>query len=229
LIWVFVLAFREDFLKKIINFLVSLSIGVLLGVAFLDLIPESVEKSGGEKAFIYILIGFFLFFFIEKILHWRHCHEEHCPVHAFAYMNLIGDAVHNFTDGLIIGASFVVDFRLGIATTFAVALHEIPQEIGDLGVLIYAGFKRSKALFFNFITALTAVAGGVLGFYISSFTDNFTQFLLPFAAGGFIYIAASDLIPESKKERNIKKSVLNFIVAAFGVLLIYLVRIIAKE
>jgi zinc and cadmium transporter len=226
---VFLLAMKDDVLKKIVNFLVDLSVGVLLAVAFLDLIPDALGKFGAKNILLYVLMGFFLYFLIEKILHWRHCHEEHCPVHTFAYINLLGEAVHNLTDGLIIGASFVVDFRLGIATVFAVVLHEIPHEIGNFGVLIYAGFKKTKALFFNFLTGLTAIFGGVLGFYLSSFVGVTANFLLPFAAGGFIYIAASDLIPEGRKERNLRKSIAGFAISVIGVLLIYFVKVIFPE
>lgn len=229
LIGVFTLGFNEKVLKRIVNFLVSLSIGVLIGVAFLDLIPEATAKGKKEDIFLYVLIGFFLFFLIEKILGWRHCHEEECPIHSFAYINLFGDAVHNLTDGLIIGASFFTDFNLGVVTVFAVIMHEIPHEIGNFGVLLYAGFKKAKALLFNFITALTAIAGGIFGYFISSHVDNFTIFLLPFAAGGFIYIAASDLIPEVRKRDKGRGSFSSFIVAALGVLIIYLIKNISFE
>lgn len=229
LVGVFTLALKDNLLKKVVSFLVSLSIGVLIGVAFLDLIPEAVEKFGIKNIFLYVLIGFFLFFLIEKLLGWRHCHEDECPIHSFAYINLFGDAVHNLTDGLIIGASFFTDFRLGIITVFAVILHEIPHEIGNFGVLLYAGFKKAKALFFNFITALTAIAGGVLGYFIAGYTDNFIAFLLPFAAGGFIYIAASDLIPEVREREGTKKSISNFLIAAFGVLIIYAIKSISGK
>jgi zinc and cadmium transporter len=179
LVGVFTLALKDEWLKKIVSFLVNLSIGVLIGVAFLDLIPEAQEKAGNSNIFFYVLIGFFLFFLIEKIFHWRHCHEEDCPIHSFAYINLLGDAVHNLTDGLIIGASFFFDFRLGLITVLAVVLHEIPHEIGNFGVLVYAGFKKTKALFFNFITALTAILGGILGFFLSGYINNFIGFCFP--------------------------------------------------
>lgn len=224
LVGVFTLGLKEELLKRIVNFLVNLSIGVLIGVAFLDLIPEAVSGGGKENVFFYVLIGFFLFFLIEKILGWRHCHEDKCPVHSFAYINLFGDAVHNLTDGLIIGASFFTDFHLGVITVFAVILHEIPCEIGEFAVLLYAGFKKAKALFFNFITALTAIIGGALGYFLSRHVGNFTVFLIPFAAGGFIYIAASDLIPEVNKRDKGRGSLYSFAVAALGVLIIYLIK-----
>lgn len=230
LIGVFTLSLKDYILNKIVKILVNLSIGVLLGVAFLDLIPESAKKYGiNNNIFLYVIIGFFLFFLIEKLFHWRHCHEGDCPVHSFAYINLLGDAVHNFTDGMIIGASFVSGFGLGFASVLAVIFHEIPHEIGNFGVLIFAGFKKTRALFFNFITALTAVLGGIIGVYLSSHISNFISFLLPFAAGGFIYIAASDLIPATKEEENLRKSLLNFLIALIGFLLIFFLIKIMPE
>ena len=215
------LLLKENLIDKILMILVSLSAGVLIGTAFLHLIPESLEKFN-ENIFIYVLIGFILFFLIEKILHWRHCHDTKCKIHSFAYMNLFGEAIHNFIDGLIIAASFINNFSLGLATSLAVALHEIPQELSDFGVLVYGGFNKIKALFINFLIALTAVAGGLIGYYLLN-SESVIKFLLPFAAGGFIYIAASDLIPELSKEIDIKKAFLNFGIFILGIILMYLI------
>ncbi|MBU2634541.1 MAG: ZIP family metal transporter [Nanoarchaeota archaeon] len=226
LIGIITLIIKDKFLKKILMFLVSLSAGALMGGAFLHLIPESLENFSSNLIFIYVLLGFIVFFLIEKIFHWRHCHDGKCPIHTFAYINLLGDSVHNFIDGLIIAAAFIFNTQLGIITTLAVALHEIPQEIGGFGVLIYGGFKKIKALLFNFITALTAILGGIIGYFLSSYIENSLIYLLPFAAGGFIYIAASDLIPEIRKELNIKKSLLNFAIFIIGILIMYIFTII---
>lgn len=220
-IGIITLLMKDKFLKKSLLFLVSLSAGALIGGAFLHLIPEAVEKVGDTKILAYVIIGFVFFFLIEKILHWHHCHNGKCSVHTFAYMNLIGDIVHNFIDGLIIAGSFIVNIHLGIITTLAVILHEIPQEISDFGVLIYAGFKRAKALFLNFIIALFAILGGMAGYFLGEYADKIIVYLLPFAAGGFIYIAASDLIPEIKKEVQIKKSIVSIIVFIIGILIMY--------
>tara|TARA_Y100000034_G_scaffold91319_1_gene110144 strand:- start:2273 stop:3007 length:735 start_codon:yes stop_codon:yes gene_type:complete len=226
LIGVFTLALNKKRLNKILIFLISLSAGTLIGGAFLHLIPESVEEFGSGNIFIYVLIGFILFYIIEKVLHWRHCHDEGCHVHTFSYMNLVGDSIHNFIDGLIIAASFIVSIPLGISTSIAVALHEIPQEIGDFGVLVHGGYKTSKALMMNLLTALTAVIGGVIGYYVSGFLDLSIIFLLPFAAGGFIYISASDLIPEIRKELDLKKSLINLIIFILGIAIMYGLRFV---
>ena len=225
-IGVFALAMKEQLLNKILIILVSLSAGALMGGAFLHLLPESIEKSENADILIFVLVGFVLFFIIEKVLHWRHCHKGKCDVHTFHYMNLIGDAVPNFIDGLIISASFIISIPLGLTTTIAIAAHEIPQEIGDFGVLIYGGFEKKKAIVLNFMVALTVVAGGVVGYFISKSIEQVAVYLLPFAAGGFIYIAATDLIPEIKKELNIKKSMATILVFVCGILIMWLVKFV---
>ncbi|MAF50970.1 MAG: ZIP family metal transporter [Nanoarchaeota archaeon] len=221
LLGIFTLYLKDKLLDKILLSLVSLAAGALLGDAFLHLIPEAIAYFNNETVFLYILIGFTLFFVVEKFLHWHHCHKGHCEDHSIAHMNLIGDGIHNFIDGLIIAASFVADFRLGVVTTLAVILHEVPQELGDFGVMVYGGYSKLKALLLNFLTATGAILGGVIGYFLSTFTEASVMFLLPFAAGGFIYIAASDLIPEIKKEVELKKNLLNFIFFLVGVFLMY--------
>jgi len=223
------LSIKVDKLKKVLLYMVSFSAGALFGDAFIHLLPEAVEEIGfGLNISIYVMLGIGFFFIIEKFIHWRHCHipssEEH--VHPFAMMNLFGDGVHNFIDGLIIAASYLVSIPVGIATTLAVILHEIPSEIGDFGVLLHGGFSKGKALFYNFVTALTAVLGAIVSLLISSYVENITVFLIPFAAGGFIYIAGSDLIPELHKEVEVKKSLLQFIAIVLGVLVMLLLLLL---
>ncbi len=225
-IGVFTLAMREQLLNKILIILVSFSAGALMGGAFLHLLPEAIEKSGSANILLFVLVGFVLFFIIEKVLHWRHCHKGKCDVHTFHYMNLIGDSVHNFIDGLIISASFITSIPLGFTTTIAIAAHEIPQEIGDFGVLIYGGFEKKKAIVLNFIVALIVVAGGVVGYFISKSIEQVAVYLLPFAAGGFIYIAATDLVPEIKKELDIKKSMATIFVFICGILIMWLIKFV---
>jgi len=229
LIGIFTLMIKEKLLQKILLFLVSLSAGALMGGAFIHLLPEAQEKYRDGNMFLIVLLSFIFFFFVEKLLHWRHCHKGECEIHTFGYMNLFGDAVHNFIDGLVIAATFLTDIKLGIATSLVVFLHEIPQEIGDFGVLLYSGFGRKKAIISNFLVALTAVLGGLIGYFLSFSIDRFTTYLLPFTAGGFIYIAASDLMPEIRKETNLKKSLVSFAIFIVGILLMFLVKFIGHE
>src|SRR3989339_232352 len=226
LIGVITLVMKEKTLHKILILLVSLSAGALIGGAFLHLLPEAQELYQDGNLFLFVLLSFIFFFILEKLLHWRHCHKGVCKVHTLGLMNLIGDSIHNFIDGLVIAASFLTSFHLGVVTTLAVALHEIPQEIGDFGVLLYAGFGRKKALFANFMTALTAVFGGVIGYFAASRVEHFTFYLLPVAAGGFIYIATTDLIPEMRKETNLYKSFLSFLFFILGIIIMYLAKFI---
>jgi zinc and cadmium transporter len=229
-VWVAVLFIfiKKELLNKITVFLVSLSAGALMGGAFLHLLPEAAEKININLLFEIFLISFVIFFLIEKLLHWRHCHKADCPIHTFGHMNLIGDSIHNFIDGLIIASTFMINPALGISTTLAIAIHEIPQEIGDFGVLIHAGLKNKTALLVNYAVALTVVLGGIVGYFSFSFLHNILPYLLPFAAGGFVYIAASDLMPEIRKEKNLKKSMVSFFVFIVGILLMYLIKIINK-
>jgi len=227
-VWVAVLFIflKKESLDKIVLFLVALSAGALMGGAFLHLLPEAAEMLDINSLFGVFLVSFITFFLIEKLLHWRHCHKGNCDIHTFGYMNLIGDSVHNLIDGLIIASAFMIDFRLGVVTTLAVAIHEIPQEIGDFGVLIYAGIKKKTALLINYAVALTVVLGGIIGYFSFSNLNNLLPYLLPFAAGGFIYIAASDLMPEIRKESNLKKSMASFLIFVSGIAFMYLIKII---
>jgi zinc and cadmium transporter len=218
------LALKENILNKILLVLIGLSAGALMGGAFLHLLPEAVEKSTGLDVYLFVLIGFILFFLIEKVLHWRHCHKGECDVHTFQYMNLVGDSIHNFIDGMIMAASFVVSVPLGITTTIAISTHEIPQEIGDFGVLLYGGFSKRRAITLNFVVALTAVIGGIVGYFVSSLIENIVLFILPFAAGGFIYIAATDLVPEIRKELDMKKYMATLLVFICGILIMWVTK-----
>ena len=223
-IGVFAFLVKEELLKKIIMYLVSFSIGTMLGASFLHLIKEALEMS--ENVLIYVIIGFLFSFVLEKFIKWRHCHNPnhfYKKVHSFAYINLAGDMVHNFIDGIIITASYLISVPLGISTTIAVMIHEIPQEIGDFAVLIHGGFSKGKALLLNFFTALTAVLGLFVGLYLGTSNSLIVSFLIAFAAGNFIYIAASDLIPELHKDNKIKNSLLQLLFIVLGVLIMAIV------
>jgi zinc and cadmium transporter len=202
LVGIVTLAVNEQRLRKILFGLIGFSAGALIGGAFLHILPEVLEETKASSVFYYVIAGIVLFFLLERFFYWRHCHEGVCDVHAFTYLNLIGDGFHNFIDGMMIAASFVISIKLGIVTTLAVILHEIPQELGDFGVLVYGGFSKRKALGYNFISALTAVIGTVVGYFLSDNLRGFSNFILALTAGGFIYIASSDLIPEIHKETN---------------------------
>jgi len=225
-VWVAVLFlfFKKETLSKITMLLVSLSAGALIGGAFLHLLPEASEKMEPEKLFFVVLSAFVIFFLIEKLFHWRHCHKENCEIHTFGYMNLVGDSLHNFIDGLVIASVFLVDFKLGVVTTLAIALHEIPQEIGDFGVLIHAGFNKIKALVLNYLVAATVILGGIVGYFAAFYIEGAIAYLLPIAAGGFIYIAASDLMPEIRKESNVKKSIASFGIFLLGIAIMFAVK-----
>ena len=217
--------FREKTLNRILFFLVSFAAGTLLGAAFLDLLPEVLEDGFKESVPVFILLGMLSFFILEKFLYWHHHHagHEHEEVHGFTYLNIVGDAIHNFLDGAVIAISFMNNTVLGIVTTIAIIAHEIPQEIADFSILIYGGFSKSKALVYNFITALTAVVGALAAYFYSSAIENSSIFLTSFAVGGFVYIASTDLIPEIHKEKDLKKSFVQFALMVFGILLIYIV------
>lgn len=223
IIGILFLVLRKKLLDKILLLLVSFASGSLLGGAFLHLIPEALSPYD-ESVFIVILVGILVFFLLEKSL-WKHCHEKECPVHPFAYLNLFGDGIHNFIDGMIIAASFLVSIPLGTATTIAVISHEIPQEIGDFGILVYGGLSKNKALFYNFLTAITAIAGATFTYAFYEFIPKMA-YLLAFAAGSFIYIATTDLIPEMRKERKLTVSFAQFILLSAGIILMWLLKTI---
>ncbi len=191
---------KESTLEKFLDYLVSFAVGGLLGAAFLHLLPEAVE-SGNAYLFSHALAGIVVFLLVERFFHWRHCHQGRCEAHSFTYISLIGDSVHNFIDGMLIAASFVQDPRLGIATTIAVAVHELPQELGDFAILVYGGFDKTKALLLNLLSALVAVIGALVAYFQMNQIPSLKDFLIPFTAGGFIYLALVDMIPELHRKR----------------------------
>lgn len=223
---------KEKLLQKLLLILVAFSAGSLLGGAFLHLIPEAIQRVGLEQAaifkiFLYLIFGFSVFFVLEQFIRWHHHHAlSHPEIMPFSYLILVSDGLHNFIDGLIIAGSFFVAIPLGIVTALAVALHEIPQEIGDFGILVYGGFKKGKALLLNFASAIVVIFGGIFGFLIAGKIGNSILFLLPFAAGNFIYIACSDLIPEIKHKVSVKKAFFHFLVFLVGIGLMLVLRLL---
>lgn len=224
LVGVLAISIKPHILNKYLLPLVSLSAGTMLGAAFLHLLPESVESMDTHLVFQLALASFIGFFLLERILHWRHCHDEaHLARHTIGYMNLLGDGIHNFIDGLLIAASFAAGNTLGFVSVLAIALHEVPQEIGDFGVLLHSGFTRSRALISNIGVSLTSVFGGIIGFYLSHSTTIFASYLIPIAAGGFIYIASADLIPELKEGKTTRKTLATIIMFVVGIVVMSLV------
>lgn len=214
-----VLVIKRNALQRGLIFVISFAAGALLGDAFLHLLPEVAESEHGLDltASLSLLAGVVAFFVLEKMLHWHHSHIPHEEVlHPVAVTNLVGDALHNFVDGAIVAASFAVSPELGIATTIAIALHEIPQEVGDFGILLHAGLAPKRALLLNFVTGLAAVAGGIATLAFLEVTA-LERVLVPFSAGAFVYIASTDLIPELHKEPEPRKSFFQVLALVSGV------------
>lgn len=220
LIGVFTLSLNPDRVKKGLLFLVSFAVGGLFGDVFIHLLPESFEKLGANlTTSLYIILGFLIFFVLEKLIRWRHYNmhtsEEH--VHPVVTMNLVGDAVHNLIDGMLIGASYTVSMSIGVTTTLAIILHEIPQEIGDFGILLHGGLSVRRALAFNFLSGLIAILGAIISLTIGRYVEGYTGALLPITAGGLLYVAGPDLIPELQQEVKISVSVGQFTSIVLGV------------
>lgn len=224
LVGVVTIFFGEKRLNNFLRLFVSFSVGALLGDAFIHLIPEAFEQGSMTVSFS-ILGGIMTFFILERFIHWRHCHEVGCEEHGHAlpYVIILGDGLHNFIDGIIIAASYLVSVPVGVATTLAVVFHEIPQEIGDFGTLLYAGFSKKKALLWNFVSALTAVIGAALVLFVSFQFESITNILVPFAAGGFIYIATADMIPELHKHKvhKFSETIKQVFFFALGIVVMY--------
>ena len=224
LIGVAILSLKEAFLKKYIFIFISLAIGSLLGDAFIHIIPEALENIANPAlAGLLVIAGILFFFMLENYLHWHHHGEDEREhhIHPVGKLVLFSDGVHNFIDGIIIGVSFIASIPLGIATTLAVILHEIPQELGDFTVLLHSGYSRKRALWLNFISALTAVAGVMVAFMLRGAGEFFVAVILPIAAGGFIYIALADLIPELHKSKQAAHAIFQIFGVVAGVLLMF--------
>lgn len=220
------LSINSKQLQKIVFILVSLAVGAILGNVFFHLIPEIYEHEHHKNFQLYgilITIGILLFFVAEHIFHWHHHHVDVLPtIKPFGYINLIADGIHNFTDGILIAAAWSVDMSTGIATTTAVLIHEIPQEISDFGVLIHSGFTKKKALVWNFISALTAIVGTILTLWVGQNLQEVIQYIIPLAAGGFIYLACSDLIPELNKHTSKNNALIQIVTFFLGLLIMLL-------
>jgi zinc and cadmium transporter len=216
--------FTDLHLKKMIGF----ASGVLLAAVFLELLPEIFETTTlpAKNIFTYVLLSILGFFLLERLIHWHHCHGHNCPpddrTHV-AYINLIGDGFHNFIDGILIAAAFLVSPALGIATTIAIIAHEIPQEISDATILLYAGLSKAKVIGYNFLFALTALIGAVLTYFFAQSFQNLLPTIVAIAAGNFIYLALADLIPELHHETESRKVATHIFWLFFGVFVFWLI------
>jgi zinc and cadmium transporter len=223
LIGVITLGLQEKRLRAILLYLVSFSAGALLGDVFLHLLPEMVETKFDVAEGAYFLIGIVVFFLLEKYIMWHHNHGDHDEsVHSSVYLTTVGDSLHNFIDGMVIAASFLVDVRLGIATTLAVIFHEIPQEIGQFAILLHGGWSKAKATWYNFLSALTSLIGALIVVLFARNLDGAPSFLLAFAGASFIYIALSDIVPQLHEEPSTRKSVYQILWLIGGIALMAL-------
>ncbi|PIN87963.1 ZIP family metal transporter [Candidatus Woesearchaeota archaeon CG10_big_fil_rev_8_21_14_0_10_32_24] len=249
LVGIFSFLLKKHKPQQFLLLLVSLSAGTLFGGTFLHLLPDVVKISGFTTQISFLVLsGFMVFFVLEKFIHWGHCHHsaafswlhDHKQVHKghhghehedksqIAILNLLGDGIHNFLDGLVIAGSYLVSPATGIATTIAVVIHEVPQEIADFGVLLYAGLSKTKALLLNFGSATISILGAIIGLWLGAKSEVFITFILPFTAGGFLYIAGSNLIPELHKRCDVAKdSILHFLMMILGIGLMYVLKFLA--
>ena len=222
------LLMKKKVSKNLLLFLLSISVGVLLATVFLNFLPEILHEHYTSVTALTILLGFMLMFILEKFVHWHHnknCADECGHAHAYnlAPINLIGDGVHNFIDGLVIAGAYAVNITIGITATISIIFHEIPQEIADFGVLLYSGLTKKKALIFNFLSAATAIAGTIVGIILIGRLHGFTDFIIPFAAGNFLYIAASNLLPQLHRHCRLKDSIIHVLAILLGIGMIFLV------
>ena len=227
------LVLKESHRNHLLPHLVSFATGALLGAALLGLLPHALEGLGEADMHVIpmtVLLGLLGFFLLEKMVLWRHCHHDHCEVHApstevqrrsTGTMILVGDGLHNFLDGVLIAGAFLTDIHLGVVTSLAVVAHEIPQEVGDFAVLLHSGFSRRKAMLFNVLSSLTTVVGGVLAYYSLRDAEVALPYVLAVAASSFIYVAVADLIPGLHKRVEFSATLKQLLLIGAGVALIY--------
>ena len=229
LVGVVFIAVSEVRLKAIVFLLVSTAVGALFGDTFIHLLPEAfANDANARRASLLVLLGILLFFMLEKFLRWHHHHtvEDEHHIHPMGYMNLVADAVHNGIDGILIGASFLTSKELGVATTVAVVLHEIPSEICRFGVLVHAGFSKSRALWLNLLSGMVAIGGAVVALLVGARSHGFVEMMQPLTAGGFIYVAGTDLLPELSHDVEPRKSALQILCMSVGVGLMYVLTLV---
>lgn len=221
--------FSEATMKKMILPMVAFAAGSFMGAAFFHMIPTALENTHGEFTWIalWIMTGFSLFFMIEQFLHWHHCHRADTDCNdtkPLTYLIILGDGLHNLLSGFFVAAAFLTNINAGIAAWLAELSHEIPQELGDFGVMVHGGWSRKKALLCNFLSSLTFPLGALITYFLHSYIHLNINFLIPFAAGSFLYIAASDLVPEINKNHSLKTNILHFLAFIAGVALLVFIH-----
>ncbi|MDH5720717.1 MAG: ZIP family metal transporter [Spirochaetia bacterium] len=220
-----ILLFPIEKRKKVLPWLISYATGTLLGASFLGLLPEAMETLSNAETLGATLVGIILFFILEKLIIWRHCHQHDCDAHNRAgVLIMVGDSVHNFIDGIVIAMAFLVSVPLGIATAFAVISHEIPQEVGDFAILIESGYTKKKAFLFNLFSSFSTLVGGILGYFFLSSMEKSMPYLMAVSAASFIYVAVADLFPNLHKYTALSHTILQILFIVLGVFSIVLIR-----
>jgi zinc and cadmium transporter len=213
-----VLLVKDNARTKLVPWLVSYAVGALLGVSMLRLLPEALEQLPSSQVFITLLVGIMLFFVLEKLVLWRHCHIHDCEVHeSSAFPVLVGDAFHNFVDGAVVAAAVMTSVPLGLSTAVAVAAHEIPQEVGDFAILLHAGYSRRRALLLNVLSSLASAVGAIAAFVAFDSLPPLLPYFLSLAAASFLYVAMADLIPGLHRGRTDASSMRQILLIAAGV------------
>lgn len=223
------LVLKPATLDRLLLPLVAFAAGSLIGGAFFHMLPAAIDANADILGIgVAVVTGFTVFFVLEQVLHWHHCHRARSDCkQPLTYLILIGDALHNFLGGLAIAGTFLIDVRLGITSWLAAAAHEVPQELGDFGVLVHGGWSKRRALLFNVFSGLTFLLGGLLAYGLSFQMD--VSWLIPFAAGNFLYIGASDLVPEVNKHDNHKANAVHLLAFVLGVALLYFAKIMIDK
>ena len=212
------LIFPDEVRKTLVPCLISYATGTLLGAAFLGMIPHALENAQAQPILATVLAGIILFFMLEKLILWRHCHDTDCNMHSTAGpLILFGDAFHNFVDGVVIAAAFLISIPLGVATALAVIAHEVPQETGDFGILLDSGYSKQKALLYNTLSSITTLPGAVIAYFYLEKARGFVPYILALSAASFIYIATADLIPTLHRKSGLMVSLRQLVLLLAGI------------
>lgn len=222
-----------------INVLISYAIGALLGAAFLEILPHALEHGDPHRMAGTVLFGIMVFFVLEKLVLWRHCHHDHCEAHdahapahdhgRSGLLILVGDTFHNFVDGILIAAAFLQSTEVGIVTALAIIAHEIPQEVGDYLILLHSGYSRARALAFNLLSSLATLVGAMLAYFALSGMQEWVPTLLGLAAASMIYVAVADLIPGLHKRTELKATIQQVLLIGLGIASIAVVQALVGE